>query len=317
MKKLLLLSAIIFCLVSCNNDNEILGIQELESTSRAWGGYRNLTDTEAKWFLESFPNLNVNDVGVIDDYSDPQYNCIGWAMGVKKWIDPALSLNDFQEQFELAHVYYPTLLRFKKTTAYSASSIADGWGYSESEMKHASRLYNGDWSSKLGSSYCITHGRQAISGSIYGRILVSFQNYYSRGLVADTTTVNLSSEVIKTVSQKANEVDCQIREKFESLHEDWYKASEENVEIWINNSMYARCELPQFKALVEMGKVIIPLLMEKMLDEKYFFSQIIYEAIQTESELLPHKTFSNGTPILQSSQDRAKQMVEMWNKKSI
>lgn len=313
MKKLSLLPIVIICLTSCNADYEFENVQE-ERISRAWGGYRNLTPAEEKEFLTVFPNLDVHNVGVIDDYSGSMYmyNCIGWAMDVKKWIDPVVDMKGFQEQFESAQ-NYGSNLKVIKTDKLSSSSVVDGWGF-VGEMTHASRLYNGAWSSKLGSYYCITHGRRALTSQVYGSVQMSFKNAYSRSLVADTTTVKLSSDEIKNVSLKAMEVGDNIKSKFENLHEEWYKAAQADVKIMLSNSMYARCELPQFKELIEMGDVIIPLVMEKLLDEKYFFSQIILETIKSEDFIIPYEVYYDGTPVLQSAQDRAKRIVKSWNK---
>lgn len=120
----------------------------------------------------------------------------------------------------------------------------------------------------------------------------------------------LSEDEILFVRQKAGVVDKDVRINFEALHQNWYRAAQDDPEVSVSSSMNARCELPEFKALVEMGEPIIPLLMEKMLDEKYFFSQLVCEAIWNESGLQSAGSENVAAP--QSAQDRAREIVKAW-----
>ena len=54
-------------------------------------------------------------------------------------------------------------------------------------MTHGSVVYSsGTWESKLGRYLRITHKRSELSGTLYGRILVSFIEYFLNNLHADT-----------------------------------------------------------------------------------------------------------------------------------
>ena len=65
-------------------------------------------------------------------------------------------------------------------------------------------------------------------------------------------------------------------------------------------------EAPQFKELLEMGDEIIPLVVEKMMDRKYFFTQVLYEALMEGRRVLYDET------VIRSAQDRAQLLVREW-----
>ena len=60
-----------------------------------------------------------------------------------------------------------------------------------------------------------------------------------------------------------------------------------------------------------MGKNIIPLIMEKLLDEDNFFLLPLYDAIQTDSQLkISYK--KGDAKILEGEQNKAKRTVRLW-----
>lgn len=90
---------------------------------------------------------------------------------------------------------------------------------------------------------------------------------------------SLTDDEISYVREMASNVDEETAARFAELHENWYADASKDYKILLDSSMDARKKLPQFKELVEMGESVLPLVAEKLMDEKYFFSQIIFMAI--------------------------------------
>mgnify|MGYP000143350884 CR=1 FL=1 len=104
------------------------------------------------------------------------YNCIAYSMGItNKWIDPESFYNDFIEQYKNAKTLYGSSCNYEQTSTEGSNATVDGWGTSSIDMTHGSVVYSsGTWESKLGRYLRITHKRSELSGTLYGRILVSF-----------------------------------------------------------------------------------------------------------------------------------------------
>lgn len=115
----------------------------------------------------------------------------------------------------------------------------------------------------------------------------------------------------EVISQNAQKVKSDIRSEFERLHSDWYDASREDMRVLVSSSMYSRMEVPEFDKLLEMGEEIIPLVLEKMMDRKYFFTQVLYEALMGNKPILMNAVDND---VIRSSQDRAQLLVREWIK---
>lgn len=127
---------------------------------------RRPTTVEWNQLSSYFPNLVKDDVWITDDPTRV-YNCIAWALGyTDRWINPPEKQADFEALF-LSSPLYSKVLPAEDSTATSD-------GYKLGVMTHASRFFNGSWSSKLGESFRITHNRKGVTGNIYGQISVSF-----------------------------------------------------------------------------------------------------------------------------------------------
>ncbi|MFA4053911.1 hypothetical protein [Duncaniella muris] len=92
----------------------------------------------------------------------------------------------------------------------------------------------------------------------------------------------LSPDEVSRVHEFASKVDSALKAKFEKLHDEWYRAAAESPEISMSSSVGSRSSLPQFAAIVEMGKAVLPLVVEQMLEPDRFFSLSLYEALCDE-----------------------------------
>ena len=123
---------------------------------------------------------------------------------------------------------------------------------------------------------------------------------------------SLTDDEISYVREMASNVDEETAARFAELHENWYADASKDYKILLDSSMDARKKLPQFKELVEMGESVLPLVAEKLMDEKYLFSQIIFMAI---IDLQYPGKYSDKYCNL-SGQERAIALVKDWVKQT-
>jgi hypothetical protein len=135
---------------------------------------RLLTDLEWNDLTKKFPLLKRENAKVIDDSGNiGNYNCYAWVLDcTDKRLAPPLGINAFKDWFADRG--------YSSWQPSSDKAGIDGWGQN-GVMQHASRLWNGSWTSKLDNGLCITHGRDELTGTseipAYGRILVSFSHF--------------------------------------------------------------------------------------------------------------------------------------------
>ena len=128
------------------------------------------------------------------------------------------------------------------------------------------------------------------------------------GMCVDSAakSIELTDLERQVIIRSAQKVRTDVRDRFERLHDEWYDASKKDMRILVSSSIYSRMEAPQFKELLEMGDEIIPLVVEKMMDRKYFFTQVLYEALMEGRRVLYDET------VIRSAQDRAQLLVREW-----
>ena len=72
-----------------------------------------------------------------------------------------------------------------------------------------------------------------------------------------------------------------------------------------------------YSQLLQMGKEILPLVVEKMLDEKYFYTIILYDDLQNNDPRLCYKAGDKTTVgVIVGEQTRAARSVLKWYNKA-
>lgn len=111
--------------------------------------------------------------------------------------------------------------------------------------------------------------------------------------------------------EESRKVDRDIISKFESLVVDWKNEISTNSETMFSSSTLDYKKLPQFKSLREMGSAIIPLVMEKLLNDENFFMLPLYDDLQLDSTL--KVTYGkNDRCCSEGEQNRARRTVRLW-----
>lgn len=324
-KQILILLGFSLCVVACQQNEEIntveSSIQPKEVVSRAASMRRAPTQAEKDDLKHDFPNLDVNNITVTGE-ATYAYNCIAYSMGItNKWINPEQFYNDFIEQYKNAKTKYGASCNYEQTSTQGSNATVDGWGNSSMDMTHGSVIYSGStWESKLGPSLRITHGRSELSGTLYGRILASFNESRTKANMSELKElavkvaqedIELSGAEKQAIIDKAAKIDPTIRAKFNNVFEAWNKEILTNPKTKYSSSTQTYTILPQFKEMQAMGENIIPLIMEKLLDENNFILLPLYDAIQKNSQL-KIRYREGDVKILEGEQNKAKRIIRLW-----
>lgn len=124
---------------------------------------------------------------------------------------------------------------------------------------------------------------------------------------APSETPATSAQDMELIKSSVSKVDPEIRGRFEAVHSEWYETAAKTPEIAMSSRMESRAELPEYVELVNMGKDIIPLVIEKMADKDNFFTLLVYEGINNGGK-------PNTDMRSESAQQIAKGYVDKWVK---
>ena len=117
---------------------------------------------------------------------------------------------------------------------------------------------------------------------------------------------NTEKEKIKEL---ASQVPDSIRNRFASLVDKWNIAIDHNPKMRYSASTYSYTELPEFIPLKSMGKQIVPLILERMINPCDFYFLVLYEAVLEGNET------NDDSKFCESGQIRAIGCVEKWLEK--
>ena len=117
---------------------------------------------------------------------------------------------------------------------------------------------------------------------------------------------NTEKEKIKEL---ASQVPDSIRNRFANLVDKWNLAIDHNPKTLYSASIHSYAKLPEFIPLKSMGKQIVPLIMERMINSSDFYFLVLYEAVLQGNETNDDSKFS------ESEQIRAIRCVKKWLEK--
>ncbi len=113
---------------------------------------------------------------------------------------------------------------------------------------------------------------------------------------------------IKTIKIPNN-----IRYRFNSLFSYWEHFINTDSRITYSSNLGDRKQSEYYSQLLQMGKEILPLVVEKMLDEKYFYAIILYDDLQNNDPRLCYKAGDKTTVgVIVGEQTRAARSVLKW-----
>jgi hypothetical protein len=270
-----------------------------------------MTPGEKQRFRGYFPNLDVDNAVVTGEVS-PVYNCISWTVGITgRWLWPGGVLANFDTFYQ----------------GFGFVRAGDGpiaaWGHSTSAMTHGSVSGPGHgprWESKCGGDLRIQHGLSELAGSTYGRVIAFYRRNRLLGapfeaVLEETMTEKAHKSYLTTPQRKRlrdqiaaipPDVRAAFANAFRAWQETWYRGG-----LAISSDPHTRAVGPEFDALIALGPVILPLVIEALADPENFLALQLYDAMQTNERLLVQ--FEPGDErILEGEQGRARRVVRAW-----
>ncbi|MFH0893431.1 MAG: hypothetical protein V2A54_03255 [Bacteroidota bacterium] len=271
---------------------------------------RIMTPVEKERFRGYFQNLNV-DQALVSGESTKVYNCISWTVGVTtQWLWPGSNLTDFD-------TFY---MRYGLTRAANGQVAA--WGHASNNMTHGciSGIDHGPrWESKCGSDLKIQHDLNELTGNSYGRVIA----FYTKTHKLESKSLKLKDLLMKDKKQISKEEIALINEEIIKLPKKVVLDFETNFTYWkktwfkgllaIDSNPTSRVGSLEFFRLVDMGEKIVPLVIQKLMDEENFFALQLYERLQKQPNLLIEHNV-NDDIILEGEQGRAFRTVKTYFK---
>jgi hypothetical protein len=270
-----------------------------------------MTPAERARFQGYFPNLDVNKA-VVTDNINPVYNCISWTVGIaNRWLWPGNSLAHFD-------VFYQGFGLVR-----SGNGPIAAWGLSSSSMTHGSISGPGHgprWESKCGGDLRIQHGLNELAGSSYGRVLAfyhksrtvlpAFERIAEDVMKAKTTKSYLSPPQKKTLQDQLAGLPSELRSAFDKTFSAW-KATWFSGGLAISSDPHSRAIGKEYDALIALGPAILPLLIEVLADPENFLALQLYDAIQSDENLLVQYE-PDDERVVEGEQGRARRVVQAW-----
>ena len=103
-----------------------------------------------------------------------------------------------------------------------------------------------------------------------------------------------------------DEVRSEFQSAFEAWRKSWFAGS-----LAIDSNPYSRAHGSDFDKLVALGPQIMPLVVEKLVDEQNFFALSLYDAIQSDARLIVQHE-PDDPRIMEGEQGRAARVVKAW-----
>lgn len=110
----------------------------------------------------------------------------------------------------------------------------------------------------------------------------------------------------KVIAKAASEIPDSTRQRFEKNYKAWKDACDKDLNVRLSSRTDASKNVKEYKTLINMGKKIIPLLIQKMSEDinRNFFDLVPYNDLEGNTKL--------KVTIMTSEQERAYQTVLLW-----
>jgi hypothetical protein len=243
---------------------------------------RKLTAAEKTTFLNAFPLLDV-DFTIVTDEPSGVYNCISWTVGVtNNWLWPGSTLANFDS-------FYAQFGLYRKTKGHVAA-----WGFADNNMTHgciSGPTHGPCWESKCGSLARIQHCLNELNGPSYGHVIAYYtwkikivplpiylKKYMKLKREFTKEEINLLKALIKEIPR---EKAADFEKRFSAWKRIWHTGSHA-----FSSDPYTRTKTAEYRELVAIGKEILPLLVNKLMDETNFLALPAFEELAANKRLI-------------------------------
>lgn len=271
---------------------------------------RKMTAPEKTFYKSVFTKLDVNAADVSGEATQV-YNCISWTVGViTSAIWPGHNISDFD-------------LFYQKWgfTRESQGEVA-AWGYSFGEMTHGCISGTGHgpkWESKCGSGLRIQHGLTELDGSdpAYGRVVA----FYRKPLLRESRAAKISELLMKERRPLSKEERALLKEEISQVNPVLKSTFDKNFRLWketwfrgplaLDSNPRSRRGSFEFFRLLSMGEMIIPLVVNELVNPDNFIALQLYDRLQYKPTLLIEHNAEDDF-ILEGEQGRAQRTVRTY-----
>ena len=273
---------------------------------------RKLTAAEKISFHNDFPLLDV-DFTIVTDEPTGNYNCISWTVGVTNyWHWPGSNLTDFDN-------FYGQFGLQRKAKGFVAA-----WGASNNAMTHgciSGPTHGPCWESKCGGWARIQHCLNELTGPVYQPVIAYYSwkliiidpkfpiplpkyliDYMKVKRVFTREETAIIKDLVKAVPA---EIKAEFERKFRAYKNSWFTGS-----LSSSSDPYARTKTAGYREMTAMGKEIIPLLVNKLMDESNFLALPAYENLA--GKRLSIAIDSKDEKVLEGEQGRAYRTVKLF-----
>lgn len=110
----------------------------------------------------------------------------------------------------------------------------------------------------------------------------------------------------KVIAKAVSEIPDSTRQRFEKNYKAWKDACDKDLNVRLSSRTDASKKVKEYKTLINMGKKIIPLLIQKMSEDinRNFFDLVPYNDLEGNTKL--------KVTIMTSEQERAYKTVLLW-----
>jgi hypothetical protein len=120
----------------------------------------------------------------------------------------------------------------------------------------------------------------------------------------------LSAAQEQLLHKQQSEISAEVRSAFDSAFRAW-KDSWFRGGLAASSDPHTRAVGREFDALIALGPVILPLLIEKLADPENFLALQLYDALQSDENLLVQYE-PDDERIVEGEQGRARRVVQAW-----
>jgi len=184
----------------------------------------------------------------------------------------------------------------------------------------ATRIESG-YSKQFVCSSTTNEGNQNRNGSYadasiikHPRILLSIkESADSVQRFVDTHRLTRKEKIAVRNKIKTIKISNDIISRFNSLFSNWEHFINTDSRIIYSSNLKDRKQSEYYSQLLQMGKDILPLVVEKMLNEKYFYAIILYDDLQNNDPRLCYRAGDKTTAgVIVGEQTRAAMTVLKW-----
>jgi hypothetical protein len=134
--------------------------------------------------------------------------------------------------------------------------------------------------------------------------------FMARAMAEELARSYLSAAQKKLLHKQLAEIPAEVRAAFDTAFSAW-KDSWFRGGLAVSSDPHTRAVGEEFDALIALGPVILPLLIEKLADPENFLALQLYDVMQADENLLVQYE-PDDERIVEGEQGRARRVVQAW-----